>query len=280
MSESDAAGGNLDQRPRVGLVIVDDGLYTHRWVGALLNAPDLEVVCAACLSPFDAVGLNPGGVRGLWRVSWARMRYYGPAATLRFAAKSAVGRAFGLLFRLRLGRQPHCVASAARARAVEVFTPPQGNVNHPEFCARLASHDLDLLVGAFSQRAGPAFLDAARLGCLNVHFSMLPQHRGREPLFQAMLSGQGGGVSVHWMTAEIDAGAVVCQEPLDTAPHTTLHQVILRACDLAALVVPEAVRRAVRWESDKEGPTGLPRLAGWPSREDVARFRKRGFRFV
>lgn len=280
MSRTNAVTCTAGRRPRVGLVAVDDGLYTHRWILPLLEDADLEVVCAACLSPFRALDFNPRGARGLRQVSLARLRYYGLAATWKFACKSACGRVRDLLFVIGLGRQPCSVASAVRAQGIEVFSPPQHNVNHPDFCARLASFHPDLLVCAFSQRTKPAFLETARLGCLNVHFSLLPEHRGREPLFRAMLSGTGAGVSVHWMTAEIDTGAVVCQQPLDAGRYKTLHHLILDACDLAGRVVPQAVHEAIRWQGDKSGPPNVSSLAGWPSPEEIILFKQRGLGFV
>jgi methionyl-tRNA formyltransferase len=74
---------------------------------------------------------------------------------------------------------------------------------------------------------------------------LLPERRGREPLFFAMLAGKEAGVSVHWMTPKLDNGPVVVQQPLATTGQRTLHQLILAACELAAQVVPLAIDRAI-----------------------------------
>ena len=66
-------------RPRIGLVVVDDGLYTHRWVASVLDHGSIRPVCVACLSPFQAVNLNPGCARGLWAVARARLGLLWPA---------------------------------------------------------------------------------------------------------------------------------------------------------------------------------------------------------
>ncbi len=148
------------------------------------------------------------------------------------------------------------------------------------FRCRLKSLALDLLVCAFSQVADAEFLGLMRLGCLNVHFSMLPQHRGREPLFYAMLAGRGAGVSVHWMTAGVDSGPVVRQEPLDTLNRNTLHRVILSACNLAARVVPAAIVKAVdHHPKELEAIAPLP-MADWPSPKEVGRFKDTGARII
>jgi len=275
-----ASDSSTSDRPRIGVVVVDDGLYTHRWVASLFDARDLDIVAVGRFSPFSAMDFNPGRACGLWRVALARLAYYGPSATLAFAWMGALAKVRDRRFRLGLGGQPWSIASLARARACEAFAPAGANVHDEEFCRRLASHRPDLLVCAFSQRAGPALLDIPRIGCLNVHFSLLPQHRGREPLFHAMLAGAGAGVTVHWMTGEIDAGATVLQEPLDLSRVHTLHEAILRACRVAAELLPRAVRAAMHARPTAAPAHELPAANRWPTREQVAAFRERGLRFA
>jgi hypothetical protein len=280
MSLNHDPSDTASDRPRIGLVVVDDGLYTHRWATPVLNCPDFRSVCVACLSPFWAVNFNPGGKRGFWPVSRARLAYYGPSATLKFAFSAAATKLSELRFRLGLGGRPGSVASAARARGVEVLRPLRSDLRDAVFRSRLKGLHLDLLVCAFSQRTDQAFLDLPRMGCLNVHFSLLPQHRGREPLFHAMLAGQGAGVSAHWMGRELDSGPVVVQESLDATGFLVLHQLILAACDLAARVVPAAIVKASSQPRSEFKAAPLLPMAGWPSPEEVGRFKANGARFI
>ncbi len=274
------AGSDVPGRPRVGFVVVDDGLYTHRWLGPVMDRREFETICVACLSPYWAVDFNPRGACGPWPVARSRLAYYGPAAALGFAWKAAWATVNGLRFRRGLGGMPGSVSSAACARNVEVLRPQRSDLNDAGFRARLKVLRPDLLVCAFSQKADKAFLDLPRLGCLNVHFSLLPQHRGREPLFHAMLAGQGAGVSVHWMAPELDTGPLVFQEPLETAGFRTLHRLIRAACILAARVLPAAIEKAQAGRPTEVDVHPATSLAGWPNPEEVARFKARGFRFV
>lgn len=274
------AGCDAPGRPRVAFVVVDDGLYTHRWLAPLMDRHDFDTICVACLSPYWAVDFNPRGARGPWPVIRSRLAYYGAAATLRFAGKAAWATVNGWRFRAGLGGEPGSVAAAARARNVKVLRPCRSDLDDAGFRARLKTLRPDLLVCAFSQKADRALLDLPRLGCLNVHFSLLPQHRGREPLFRAMLAGQGAGVSVHWMAPELDAGPMVVQEPLETSGFRTLHQLILAACTTAANVVPAAIQKAQAGRPAEVDARPAAPLAGWPSAEDVTRFNARGLRFV
>ncbi len=240
-------------------MVVDDGLYTHRWVTPLLDDSRLDIPAVAVLSPFQARGFNPGGARGLLPVTLARLRLYGLAATLGFAALWAVSRG--------------SVATAARCRGREILRPEKGDLADPAFLRRLEEIAPDFLVWACSQRATERLLGLPRSGCLGVHFSMLPRHRGREPLLRAMLEGGGAGVSVFRMVEGLDEGPVLAglQVPL----YPTLHRQILAACAVAAGVVADAVLSPTPAPPGPSSP-----LRSWPTRDEVARFRSLGLRFL
>ncbi|MBN1808207.1 MAG: hypothetical protein JW909_04005 [Planctomycetes bacterium] len=263
------------RKPRTGIVAVDDGLYTHRWAAAVMDDPSIDVVFVACISPFTARNFNPGGARGPLAGSFSRLRYYGLADTAVFAAKWFVET-----LRCIVSPGDNSLGEAARRRSIPVFSPPDGDVNDQRFISTVGRYEPDLLVCAFSQIAGPGFLAVPGIGCLNVHFSLLPQNRGREPLFHAMLSGGDTGVSVHWMTKGVDDGALVFARRVPSAGIHTLHALIMRAAAEARIVVPWAVTAAMNWCGSRTASGPLPKRNRWPSPKDVARFRGKGFRFV
>lgn len=267
-------------RPRVGFVVIDDGLYAHHWVAPLMKWHVFDTVCVACLSPYWAVDFNPHGARGFWSVVRSRLAYYGPIATMQFACKAIRSVFSGVRFRIGLNGSPSSVASVACANGVPVLRPRESDLNDAGFRTALKAFRPDLLICAFSQKADEAFLCLPQLGCLNVHFSLLPEHRGREPLFHAMLTGRGAGVSVHWMTPELDAGTVLLQEPLETGKFLSLHQLILAACNLATRVVPASIERACAGQPTEANAHPKTPLTSWPSPADVRRFKAHGFRFV
>lgn len=70
-----------------------------------------------------------------------------------------------------------------------------------------------LLVVDFGQLILPPFLDLPRLGCLNIHPSLLPTYRGAAPIQRALLNGAAEtGVSVFRLVREMDAGPILAQE--------------------------------------------------------------------
>jgi methionyl-tRNA formyltransferase len=70
-------------------------------------------------------------------------------------------------------------------------------------------------------------LEIPRLGCFNMHGSLLPRYRGRAPINWALVHGETQtGVTLHHMVKSADAGAIVDQEvvpigPIDTAFNLT-----------------------------------------------------------
>ncbi|MEK4698825.1 methionyl-tRNA formyltransferase [Solibacillus sp. FSL R7-0668] len=74
----------------------------------------------------------------------------------------------------------------------------------------------DLVVtAAFGQILPKELLDAPRLGCINVHASLLPAYRGGAPIHQAIIDGQAQtGVTIMYMAEKLDAGDIISQRAI------------------------------------------------------------------
>lgn len=76
----------------------------------------------------------------------------------------------------------------------------------------------DLIVtAAFGQILPKELLDVPRLGCINVHASLLPAYRGGAPIHQAVMDGcTETGVTIMYMVQKLDAGDIISQatEPI------------------------------------------------------------------
>lgn len=84
----------------------------------------------------------------------------------------------------------------------------------------------DLIVtAAFGQLLPKELLEAPRLGCINVHASLLPKYRGGAPIHQAIIDGEKEtGVTIMYMVEKLDAGNIISQVtvPIEEADHTGL----------------------------------------------------------
>jgi methionyl-tRNA formyltransferase len=103
------------------------------------------------------------------------------------------------------------VAHVAEQLQVPVMKPE--DVNAPESRAALAALAADLFaVVAFGSILSPATLSLPRLGCMNLHGSLLPDYRGASPVQRALWDGRTGtGATTLWMDEGIDTGDLVLQ---------------------------------------------------------------------
>lgn len=86
------------------------------------------------------------------------------------------------------------------------------NINkEAEFLKELKSMDLDFVVVlAFAQFLGSEMLTMGKMGCFNIHTSVLPKYRGAAPIQYALLNGdKETGVSIQKMVKKMDAGDLV-----------------------------------------------------------------------
>ncbi len=129
----------------------------------------------------------------------------------------------------------------AEERGIEVRTPK--SLKKPPEQEAFAALDLDLaVVVAYGLILPKAVLDAPRLGCVNLHGSLLPRWRGAAPIQRALMAGdRETGLQVMRMEEGLDTGAVFATartpiEPDDTAQ--TLHD---RLAVLGAPLLADAV---------------------------------------
>ncbi len=100
------------------------------------------------------------------------------------------------------------VAALAKSLGLQCFQPP--TLKDDAAVARLAEARADVfVVAAYGKILAQRVLDLPRLGCLNVHASLLPRWRGASPVQAAILAGDAEtGVSIMRMTLGMDEGPV------------------------------------------------------------------------
>ena len=113
------------------------------------------------------------------------------------------------------------VQNAAEARGLSVFSP----VDFKDEAARAAfsAHQADAaVVVAYGLILPVAVLAAPRLGCFNVHASLLPRWRGAAPIQRAVMAGDAAtGVMVMRMEKGLDTGPVCLTHEIDIGPDLT-----------------------------------------------------------
>jgi methionyl-tRNA formyltransferase len=141
--------------------------------------------------------------------------------------------------------------------------------------------DPDLLISVANPRILKAqVLNVPRLGCINLHPSLLPSYRGPAPDFWVLACGENEtGVTVHYMDEGIDTGEIILQSRLAIRPHDTPHSLRVRAMRLGANMLLDALDLI---ESGSVATTpndgAQSSYQSLPTIEDARRLRKQGRR--
>ncbi|MGE3268684.1 MAG: methionyl-tRNA formyltransferase [Chloroflexota bacterium] len=118
------------------------------------------------------------------------------------------------------GRQPTPppVAAFARERGLPLFQPP--SLKPPEAFARVREATPDVIVvAAYGLILRREVLELPRLGCVNLHASLLPRHRGAAPINAAILAGDAEtGICLMQMEVGLDTGPVYARRSTPISP--------------------------------------------------------------
>ncbi len=138
---------------------------------------------------------------------------------------------------------PSPVKEAALALGLTVVTVER--VKDPAFLVQLREWAPDVaVVVAFGQILPESVLQAPRLGCINVHASLLPAYRGAAPIHRVIIDGgTRTGITTMQMDRGMDTGDMLLNEAVDITPDMTmgeLHEILSERG--AALIVKTLIQ--------------------------------------
>ncbi len=147
-----------------------------------------------------------------------------------------------------LRRQP--VHEAADELGIPVRTPEKLRHNDEELAFFQSLKADAAIVAAYGLILPEAILKAPRLGCLNIHASLLPRWRGASPIQSAIRAGDAeSGVCIMQMDRGLDTGAVLLSEVTPITPEDTAGSLHDRLAEIGARLVVRTL---------EEQPTAVP----------------------
>ncbi len=107
---------------------------------------------------------------------------------------------------------PSPVAQVAEENGIEVFKPHR---LRNDYQIILDKNPDIIITCAYGQIVPKVILDLPKLGCINVHASLLPKYRGASPITQAIMAGEEKtGITIMYMDEGIDTGNIISSEPM------------------------------------------------------------------
>ena len=138
---------------------------------------------------------------------------------------------------------PSAVKKLALAHGIEVFQPQ--SLRSAEAQAPIQALEADVMVvAAYGLILPQAVLDMPRLGCINIHASLLPRWRGAAPIHRAIQAGDAEtGVCIMQMEAGLDTGPVMLRGALPIAASDTTASLHDKLATLGGELVVQALAR-------------------------------------
>lgn len=115
---------------------------------------------------------------------------------------------------------------------IPVYQPPL--VSAEEFAGTLKHYDADLfIVVAYGEIIKQHLLDMPKLGCINVHASLLPKYRGAAPIQRSIIEGETEtGVTIMHMAKKMDAGDIIKMVSIPIEPNMTAGELEEALCKI------------------------------------------------
>ena len=139
--------------------------------------------------------------------------------------------------------RPSPVQAAAEALGLPVRVPER--LRDPAEQAEFAALSADVaVVVAYGLLLPQPVLDAPRLGCLNIHASLLPRWRGAAPIHRAIMAGDTEtGVAIMQMEAGLDTGPVLAEARCPIGPEETTSDLLDRLAAMGAVLIADVLHR-------------------------------------
>jgi len=146
-----------------------------------------------------------------------------------------------------------------RAEALGLMVHHPVSLRSPEAQAEFAALGADVaVVVAYGLILPQVVLDAPRMGCLNIHASLLPRWRGAAPIHRAVMAGDAEtGVCIMRMEAGLDTGPVLLRQALPIGLTDTTGDLHDRLAALGARLVVEALARLPELEALPQPEVGV-----------------------
>ena len=151
-----------------------------------------------------------------------------------------------------LAMRPPAVKSRALELGLDVWQPTK--VRTAEFAERLGALDLDVaVVVAYGRILPKAVLDAPRLGCVNVHASLLPRWRGAAPIQWSIVHGDAEtGVTLMQMDEGMDTGPILAMDSTPIAREEDAASLSARLSAMGAELLRRELPRYVAGELEPQ----------------------------
>lgn len=152
--------------------------------------------------------------------------------------------------------------------------------NKKEIRQLLKKNKMDLFISMdLDQIIKHKFIDTARIDCINIHPSKLPDFRGPDPIFQIMLTSEKEmGVTLHRLTPQIDKGEIIIARTVEKQDNDTHLKLTFEFIHLGTEIIAEYVNkismgRRINYLSQEDKKINYA-YCSYPKRDEIILFNR------
>ena len=136
---------------------------------------------------------------------------------------------------------PTATKRVAEELGIRVYTPD--TLRNDAFMDILREEAPDIIVVvAYGKILPPAVLEFPKLGCINLHVSLLPKYRGAAPMQRAIMCGEREtGVTVMYMAEGLDTGDIIATEAFPIGPEDDFEAIHDRSAEIGAPLLARTI---------------------------------------
>ena len=148
---------------------------------------------------------------------------------------------------------PSPVKQFAEEKGIKVLQPLKVR-NNTEFIEEIKNINPDVIcVVAYGKILPKELLDIPKLGCVNVHGSLLPQYRGAAPIQWAVLNGdKKTGITTMYMDVGMDTGDMILKQETEIGEDETTGELWNRLADIGANLLVETLKLIEEGKAPRE----------------------------
>lgn len=162
--------------------------------------------------------------------------------------------------------QQSAVHQLALLNDIDIFTPSDFLQDHEKKNLEKLNPDL-IIVMAYGLKLPKFVLDFPRLGCINIHVSLLPRWRGAAPIEHALLNGdKKTGISIFKLVEEMDAGPIIINETIEISNNINkdklIEQLNILGTKLLNSILPNILNEKITYKNQDENKiTYAPKIS-------------------
>lgn len=154
----------------------------------------------------------------------------------------------------------------------EIKTP-----NNKKFLDEIRELEIDVIINQSQNILKSELLSIPKIGVINRHNALLPKNRGRLTPFWVLFKGEKEtGVSIHFVTEELDAGDIIVQKKFAVEKNDNFNTIVKKNYELAPKAMLEALDKLEKGETTfKENDDSLASYNTTPTLKEAWEYRKR-----